>query len=339
MAYLPDNNALVLAVPPWIQSHCRGLSALMERDQGPQALLIHGPAGSGRRFLGFWYAAALLGVPGGRFARLAEDALDADEAEPELAHPDLLLVTPPPEKKAIGVDSVRRLIDFLHLKSHQGGARVALIFPADAMTPSAANSLLKTLEEPPAASAIILVATAAASLPATVLSRCHRVRVSVPSREVARPWLEQEAGPENWDLLLDFAGGAPLRAKALHKAGFAAKAIGYAEDLRRLRLRNETPVAVAMRWARADTEALLRWLYLQAAASVGEASARTTEKLATEAGNRRLQSRSKPLNMHSRIERLRDVDDLYRNRAKPMNLEIQFAAVLQRWYGDAGDEG
>ena len=88
----------------------------MERGHGPQALLIHGAAGTGRRFLGLWYASALLGVPGGRFAKLAEDDLDTAEAAAELAHPDLVLVTPPPEKTSIPVASIRSVIEFLHLK-------------------------------------------------------------------------------------------------------------------------------------------------------------------------------------------------------------------------------
>jgi DNA polymerase-3 subunit delta' len=279
----------------------------------------------------------LLRVPGGLFLRLAESGSDSGEAEIEPGHPDLLVIRPPPEKATIRVEQIRGLIEFLHLKSHQGGARVVLIWPAEAMNPSAANSLLKTLEEPPPGSALVLVAPSAAALPATILSRCHRERISTPPREIARAWLESEHGEGPWDLLLEFAVGAPLEALALHRAGFDTRAEDYAEDLRRLRKRCETPVAVAKRWAKADPDPLLRWLYLQAAQSISLEAAGGGELSALETGNSRLQNRGKPLNMRLRFERLREVEDVYRGRAKAMNFELQFTSLLQRWYGDAAD--
>jgi DNA polymerase-3 subunit delta' len=321
-------------MPPWLLPHRDQLGSLVGQGKAPQALLIHGAAGTGRRHLAFWYAARLLGVPESRFARWADGELDAESAESDLAHPDFSLVVPPPEKTVIPVDAIRVLRAFLHLRSHQGGARVAVVYPADAMNPAAANGLLKTLEEPPGGSAIVLIATSPGRLPATVVSRCQHLRISTPTREAARRWLANESDTVDWDQLLDFACGAPLEARSLHRSGFAARAADYAADLQRLRERRDTPVAVAKRWARGDGDVLLRWLYLRAAAAVAEES-----KAGDEAGNRRLQSAAKPLNMRSRLSRFRDVEELYRNRARSMNLELQFTSALQRWYGDAGEKG
>jgi DNA polymerase-3 subunit delta' len=324
-----------LGVPPWLEAERAALADMLARDQCPQSLLVHGSPGTGRRHLVFWLAAQLLKVPGGRFRPLLELAPGA-EAEIDLAHPDLLLVQPPPEKEAIPVESVRALIDFLHLKSHQGGARVVVVWPAEAMTTQAANSLLKTLEEPPAGSAIVLVATAPSNLPATVVSRCHRVRIATPSRAEASAWLERECGRAPWELLLDFAGGAPLRAQALHRAGFAARAERYAEDLRELAAHGESLVAIARRWgkAQADEEVLLAWLYSLAARGVTEALA-SRARPAAETANDRLQKQLKPLNIRPRLERLRLVEEMYRNRSRPTNAELQFTALLQRWHADA----
>ncbi|MEC7803529.1 MAG: hypothetical protein VX533_01615, partial [Pseudomonadota bacterium] len=86
------------------------------------------------------------------------------------------------------------------------------LYPADAMTVNAANSLLKTLEEPPAGSVICLVTEALSRLPATIISRCQRVRVPVAPSEIALSWLQQiDAGPD-WAPILEAAGGAPFLA-------------------------------------------------------------------------------------------------------------------------------
>lgn len=316
-----------LALPPWLGQQRSNLLALLERGQAPQALLIHGAPGTGRRALAGWFAARLLGIPSGRFGAMTE-LVPGGEGEPDLVHPDALVVQPPPDKDSIPVESVRSLIDFLHLKSHQGGARVAIVWPAEAMTRSAANSLLKTLEEPPEGSAIVLVASAAASLPATIVSRCQRVRAATPPRAAALAWLEQRRRDVPWDVLLDFAAGAPLRACALHEAGFAARAASYSEDLERLRTGRAGPVATAKRWSGGsqDTEVLLAWLYREAARELSTA-------LTSRSDNQRLQKASKPLNIRAGLERLRLVEELYRNRFRSLNPELQFTALLQHWGG------
>jgi DNA polymerase-3 subunit delta' len=206
------------------------------------------------------------------------------------------------------------------------------------MNRNAANSLLKTLEEPPAGSVIILVGAAVSMLPATVLSRCHKLRVPAPPRAAALEWLARQSKEASWDDLLDFAAGAPLEALELQRAGFAAEAARMAEELRELRRRRATPVAVARRWKDGDIAITLRWLHRQAAGDVA-ASATSSRDDAGEAGNERLQKTAKPLTIRTNLERLREVEDLYRTRDRAMNVEAQLAALLQRWYGDvpAGD--
>lgn len=331
-------NEEELTVPPWLEAQQAALATMLDRRQSPQALLIYGAAGTGRRRLAFWFAARLLGIPGGRFAPLTE-LEPGEDAEISLAHPDVLLVRTPPDKDNIPVEAVRGLIEFLHLRSHQGGARVAVVWPADALTRSAANSLLKTLEEPPAGSAIVLVASSAASLPATVISRCQRLRINTPPRGIARAWLERMDGDANWDLLLDFAGGAPLRAHALYRTGFGARAERYAEDLRQLGAGGGPIAPIARRWAGAgaDAEVLLAWLYGRVAGEITASALATTGVSGSEARQGRLQKPWKALNMRAGLERLRLIQDLYRNRSRSMNPELQFMALLQGWRSDAGD--
>src|SRR5690606_17504976 len=133
-----------------------------------------------------------------------------------------LLVGPPEEKKVIAVDQVRELVRFTSLTSHRGGRKVVLIAPAEAMSTSAANSLLKTLEEPAGASTIILIGSALTRLPATVISRCEQLRLMPPAREPALGWLRAADPDEHWPALLEFTAGAPLQARELAAAGFSA---------------------------------------------------------------------------------------------------------------------
>ena len=181
-------------IPFWLREPAASLAAGQERKRNPQALLIHGIPGSGRRVLALWYAAHLLGIPHDRLAHFS--TLDAGALEQgAMGHADFMFLQPPPEKSVIPVEAVRELIGFLQLKSHQGGARVALVCPADSLTTAAANSLLKTLEEPPAGGFIILVASSPAVLPATILSRCQRLAVRRPVRQNQSCLPPPQSGP------------------------------------------------------------------------------------------------------------------------------------------------
>src|SRR5207253_207798 len=97
---------------------------------------------------------------------------------------------------------------------HRGGHRVLVVHPAEALHPAAANALLKTLEEPPPASLIVLVADKPSRLLATLRSRCRRLALAAPAREAALAWL-RSASVADAERALDNAGGAPLLAREL----------------------------------------------------------------------------------------------------------------------------
>ena len=114
----------------------------------------------------------------------------------------------------IKIGQIRAIRDFIGLSTHRAGHRVLLLHPAEALQPAAANSLLKTLEEPPPATVIVLVSDRPARLLATIRSRCESVVLRAPDREHALAWLAaQEAGEP--EIVLALAGGAPLLAAAL----------------------------------------------------------------------------------------------------------------------------
>jgi DNA polymerase-3 subunit delta' len=195
--------------------------ALASRDRWPHAVLITGRRGIGKRSLARHFAQALLcedpradGTACGRCASCGYMAAGA--------HPDLRLVEPVERDDegnvkpvdAILVDRIRELIEFAQLTTHRQRAKVALIAPAEAMNTAAANALLKTLEEPPPATYLILVSDQWGRLPATIVSRCRVLPAPEPDAESATAWLAGR-GVDRASLLLAQAGGAPLLALAL----------------------------------------------------------------------------------------------------------------------------
>lgn len=111
----------------------------------------------------------------------------------------------------IKIEQTRALADFINVGSHRGGRRVVIVHPAEDMNTATANSLLKSLEEPPAGAMFILVSHRPASLLPTIRSRCVTVPVSVPDARASAEWLAKQGirQAEGW---LAFAGGAPRRA-------------------------------------------------------------------------------------------------------------------------------
>ncbi len=239
---------------PW--QHVALQARLQQRALWPQALLIHGAAGIGKRVLALNAARALL-CEKGEAERVHGEACGVCESCHYVVlgqHPDLMLIEPFERESsgevkaldAIPVDAIRRLIDFMQVTSHRQRAKVALIAPAERMNAAAANALLKTLEEPPAGSALMLVAQQWQRLPATVLSRCQRWAAPYPSAEEALAFLRSE-GIDGAERLLAQTGGAPLTARerfdpeqqALRQAW--QKALAQPHRL--------SPYAVAQAWA------------------------------------------------------------------------------------------
>ena len=127
-------------------------------------------------------------------------------------HPDFISLAPEEPGKLIGVDAVRAFGAKLVLTAQLSGNRVGILDPADAMTINAANGLLKSLEEPPAGTYLILVSDFPARLLPTVRSRCQRIDLHTPASEIALQWLTSRVDDDQPQRWLDMARGAPLRA-------------------------------------------------------------------------------------------------------------------------------
>jgi len=303
---------------PWLEAEQARLRASVTAGHCPHSLIIQGAAGLGRRDLALWLAGELLGEP---VYRESSDGSGYERAHADFLPIEFKLDANGKEKQSIGVDQVRDdLIPFMSMTSHGSGVRVAVIWPADAMTAAAANSLLKTLEEPPAGSVIILVVEKLAQLPATVASRCQRVRLAAPPLANALSWLEEQVPKHDFQRLLDFAGGAPLAALQLYKDDFAGFANGFLGALDQLEQRSLSPVDAAAQCKGQEALALklLEWRLAQRLRASAEQNNGVCAE--TEVGFRLLGQ----------------IRDLRRVLNGGINAELSLAGLLLDWYGGLG---
>ncbi len=194
------------------------------------AWLLTGPRGVGKATLAWRIARFLRTEEAGLFGDApAPTTLDVPEDHPvarrmaALSDPGTLLIRrawDPDRKKLkaqITVDEVRKLNSFFGLSATDGGSRVVIVDSADEMNPSAANALLKVLEEPPANAALLLISHQPARLLPTIRSRCRMLRLSALSPDALQSALTQ-AGVE-------VEGAAALTELAAGSAGDALRLI------------------------------------------------------------------------------------------------------------------
>ncbi|MEO0346480.1 MAG: hypothetical protein AAF229_09500 [Pseudomonadota bacterium] len=211
------------------------------------AVMLVGPLGMGKRALATNLVGRFLGV-----------SLDASAESLTHQHPDFHVVRPEEDKRQIAVDQIRGLTATLALSAHGSQGKAALIEPADSMTTAAANSLLKTLEEPTADSLLVLVVDGRGRLPATILSRTTRYAVHPPTRLAAVAWLTGHGlSEEDAAASLALADGAPLRALELTHGGGLALARQIRADVGTLMSGKRNALEVAAQWRKLPHEDVL----------------------------------------------------------------------------------
>jgi DNA polymerase-3 subunit delta' len=231
----------VAAIPlPWLAEAQARAAALRAH-----ALLIHGPAGVGQFEFALGLARRWLCEHGDTAARPCGRCAGCHAMDLR-QHPDFLLLVPAALRIELGwggdgaaetdgtgrskakpsrdirVDELRQAIAWSRQTASRGNAKVMLLHPAPAMNAIAANALLKTLEEPPGRLRLLLTANDPDALLPTIRSRCQRVALGLPARDVALDWLRAQ-GCDEPQVLLDAAGGRPLDALALRREGFDAE--------------------------------------------------------------------------------------------------------------------
>lgn len=236
----------------WVETHQRGRLA--------HAYLLHARPGYGREEFARAFVGGLLcaqpqhdGQACGECARCGWYLAQS--------HPDVLEVHPSGASETITVDSIREAAEFMTLSAQARSWKTVLVFRAERLNTFAANSLLKTLEEPPPQGLLILMADAPTALLATLRSRCQIMDVGHCDLPTARAWLTPQLSPEfDADLLLGLAQGAPLAALALAQADTLTLRQQVAAEYAALMQQRSDPLATAATWMTRDVMATLSWL-------------------------------------------------------------------------------
>ena len=217
---------------PWLQAAMASAQALSQAH----AVLAYGPLGVGHLEFALLLAQRNLceGAASPPCGRCASCRLVRNRA-----HPDLLIVVPDALRAALGwiaddgdavpkseakpskdirVQQIRQAIDWARNTSARGRGKVMVVHPADALNLTAANALLKTLEEPPGALRLVLTSVDPDRLLPTVRSRCQRLAMRLPDPALSLQWLAEQ-GIEQPAELLALAGGSAMQALALAEEG------------------------------------------------------------------------------------------------------------------------
>jgi len=179
---------------PWHQDSARELAARFAAGRLPHGLLLTAPAGWGEQRLANWLALHLLGI---HEERMAE----------QLAHPDLRWIRP--EGAVTRIEEVRAVVSFAVGTPQAAACKVVVLVDADTLNRNAGNALLKTLEEPPPGTYLLLTTCHPGRLLPTIRSRCQVVNVK-PDAAAARRWLESSVRADDLDARIFEHGGAPL---------------------------------------------------------------------------------------------------------------------------------
>ena len=244
---------------PWFSQQWEYITRLIKSKTLPHALLLAGPAGIGKH----------------QFARMISASLVCEHPTDEFVacgkckhchlfeahtYPDFVHVALEEGDNVIAVDVIRAMISKLYLTRHFEHYKVALIETADAMNVNAANAILKTLEEPPDNTLLILVSSHPQSLPATIRSRCQIISMHAPSEAQAHTWLEQISPEVEWEPLLKVAQGGPLRALEFHQTDLLDQRISVMNGFLGLFERDASPLEISTKFESVEFTLSSHWI-------------------------------------------------------------------------------
>lgn len=244
---------------PWQQERWDGLLRAVQDRRMPHALLLRGEEGTGKNRFAMALAQYLLcNRP---VANTACGECKGCRLNLAGSHPDLALLEPEEAGKAIKVDQVRSVVEFVSKKAQLDGYRVVLVSPAEAMNINSSNALLKSLEEPGENTVLILVSHQLTGVLPTIRSRCQVLDFPIPPRPQAMTWLNTLIGDENKSAkLLNVAGGAPIRALELNQSEWLGERSTVLNQWLGVISGKRDPIRTAESWVQYPLADLLTWL-------------------------------------------------------------------------------
>jgi DNA polymerase III subunit delta' len=188
------------------------LKRAIRQDKVSHSYLFLGNDGIGKKWVALQFAKALNCLEGvSEDGNACDQCLSCKKIDHRL-HPDVLLLEP--EGQTLKVDQVRQMQRDLAYRPYEGRRRVCILTAADRMAPNMSNTLLKTLEEPPLHTVIILLANNPRFLLPTILSRCQMIHFHPLPAPLVSNWLTEQKGfnGEEAHLLASLSEGSPGKA-------------------------------------------------------------------------------------------------------------------------------
>ena len=242
---------------PWHATSWDKFVTARSQNHLPHALLLVGADGTGKRDFAEKIALSLLCTSA--IDNKACQNCQSCKTYHAKANPDFMNIALLEDKQQISVDQIRQLSGFINYTRSFLGYRVIIINPIERMNQNAANSLLKSLEEPADNTVIILVATSLGKILPTIKSRCQLLALAKPEKSQALSWLKSQS-PELTQVeeLLDMANGQPLTALAISDEEIQSKK-EFASQLLASCLKQKPITEIAKNWEKFDPQTLLNW--------------------------------------------------------------------------------
>lgn len=268
---------------PWQQAVYAQVAAALDAGRLGHGLMFQGPAKLGKLAVAERLARRVLCIARRDYGEPCGQCRDCRLLDAG-THPDYQKVGFIPTRDGtrlrseIVIEQMRKLSEQLALTPQYGVAQVAIIDPADAINPSAANALLKTLEEPVPGRYLWLVSAQPSRLPATIRSRCQKFEFRLPPREQALAWLQAQGHAADIAAeALDAGRGHPGLAHGWLEGGELELRREVRSELEQITRGRLAVVATAQRWV-GDEHADLR-LRFAADLAVEAAADRLTDPL------------------------------------------------------------
>jgi DNA polymerase-3 subunit delta' len=327
---LSETNHLMVPLP-WQQEQWTGLLERLQADRMPHALLLRGEPGTGKG----QFALAL-----GQFLLCHQPVANTACGKCKgcllnLAgtHPDLSILEPEEQGKAIKVDQIRTVIQFVGKKAQLGGYRVMVLGPAEAMNINSSNALLKSLEEPGERTLLILVSDQISGVLPTIRSRCQVMEFGIPDRSVAKNWLLPQVGDEQKvEKLLNVAAGAPCKALSLDQSEWLGERVTVVQQWLGVLTGKRDAVRTADSWMQYPMKELLNWLQAWQVDLVRLASG-SQQPIRNQDLDQDLRAAAAMLNVNQLFicyEHLLNVKRLLASQANP-NAQVLLEEILLKW--------
>lgn len=243
---------------PWQHKSWDTLTRVVSQGDVPHAILLAGPEHTGKHDFALTLAKSLL-CESRDEAGFACGSCQSCHIFNAGSHPDYTAIGLGEKKSQIVVDQIRTLNEFVHLSRSYLGSRVVLLHPVERLNINAANSLLKTLEEPPERTVLLLVSSNPSELLPTIKSRCQILNLPQPTHDEAAAWLNTQELTNPVDDLLSASLGKPLLAKALDQDERLAVRKQFAGDILKLLRGSLSLVSAAKNWEKSPKQDLIDW--------------------------------------------------------------------------------